>query len=178
MGCVGSQHVADPPHGPDQGCRVGTEPAEGREPTEDRAARTYAEPTHDELVRGWTKVSQWLDEIDTKAGTRALLGALGEAVRSWRAHQQTDSYLWNDPRIDLLSALGQVRPRVFNADEARFVKRGVYRRRMQRMRLIGGLLTVIVVLTVAAGVALWQRQRASDEAKRANQNADEANQPA
>src|SRR6185369_264511 len=48
----------------------------GTEPTHDGGTGRYAEPMHDDLIRG-TQVSRWLDEHDAPAGTRALLGALG-----------------------------------------------------------------------------------------------------
>jgi hypothetical protein len=145
----------------------------GTETTRDSGAGAYAEPTHDELVRGWTKVSQWLDDIDATPGMRTL-PALGDAVRSWRAHQQDDRYLWSwyDPRVDLMSALERDHQFVFNADEARFVKRSVRRRRGRRARLIGGLLTVILLLTIiavnACSVAGAQERELQRDALRAN----------
>ncbi|HWO18562.1 MAG TPA: caspase family protein [Kofleriaceae bacterium] len=143
----------------------------GTEPAPDGGASAYAEPTHDELVRGWAQVRRWLDELDAPAGTRALLGALADAVRPWRTQGRADSYLWSDARVELLSALGRSRRLALNADEARFVARAARRRRSQRRRLVGGLLAVIVVLAVAAGVALSQRDQAQQNAARAEENA-------
>jgi hypothetical protein len=126
---------------------LGTEQAGSRE------AGAYAEPTHDELVRGWTKVSQWLGEIEATPGMRTL-PALGEAVRSWRSHRRDDSYLWNDPRVDLLDVLVKERRSVFNADEVQFVERSARRRRGRRVLLIGGLLAVISLLAIIAATAV------------------------
>jgi hypothetical protein len=131
----------------------------------------YAEPTHDELVRGWTKVSQWLDEVDATPGMRTL-PALGDAVRSWRSHEHDDIYLWNDPRVDLLNKLGGDRRFVFNADEKRFVDHSVRRLRRRRARVIGGLLTVILLLAIIAATAISvasaQEQELEGDALRTN----------
>jgi hypothetical protein len=127
----------------------------------------YAEPTHDALVRGWTRVSRWLEELDTPFGTRALLGAVGGAARSWQAGGQASELLWSDARADL--ALGLVRglPFVFNTCEAQFVAYSARLRRNRQFRVVGSLAAVICVLVVAVGVSLWQRQIAIDNADRA-----------
>jgi hypothetical protein len=125
---------------------------------------------HDELVRGWTNVSQWLDEIDAGVGMRTL-ASLGDAVRSWHHHGWSDAYLWNDPRLELLYDRAHARPSLLNAEEARFVERSARRRRRRRAQLIGGLLTATVVLAIVAAAALWQRQRATDQEKQATESA-------
>jgi Caspase domain len=130
----------------------------------------YAEPTHDALVRGWTRVGRWLEELDTPFGTRALLGAVSVAARAWQAGGEASELLWNDARVELAHALARGRPFVFNTSEARFVARSAHLRRNQRFRLVGGLVAVICVLSVAAGVALWQRKVALDYAERATAN--------
>jgi len=134
----------------------------------DGAASPYAEPTHDELVRGWGRVSQWLDEIDAGVGTR-VLASLGDAVRVWNDHSQSDSYLWNDPRLDLVYERAQAQSFLLNADEARFVKWSMQRKRARRARLVGGLLTATVVLAAIAVFALWQQRRATESANSARQ---------
>src|SRR5262249_24838144 len=56
----------------------------GPERSHDGGTGRYAEPMHDDLIRG-SQISRWFDELDTPAGTRALLGALGSAAASWQA---------------------------------------------------------------------------------------------
>lgn len=53
-----------------------------------------------------------------------------------------------------------------NADEACFAKRSVRQRRLRYIALIGGALGVILVLAVAAGIALRQRDLAAANAER------------
>ena len=134
----------------------------GTEPTHDGGARRYAEPMHDDLIRG-TQVSRWFDELDTPAGTRALLGALGSAVASWQAGKQARSLLWTDPHVELADRLVRNRPFALNAREARFVRRSIRLRRHRRLRLFGGLFAVIAVLAVTTGAMLWERQKAIAE---------------
>jgi WD40 repeat protein len=134
---------------------VFADPAENRRVTEvlDRfsAARliarsrddggAYVEPVHDELIRGWGRVQQWLEDLDRPAGTRALVGVLGDAVRSWRARDLASSYLWSDPRAEIAEALDRERPLLFNADESEFIRRSARIRRDRRARLVNGLLS-------------------------------------
>ena len=160
---------------------LGTDDAGGPAAT----AAAYAEPSHDELVRGWMKVATWLDELDTPAGTRGLLAALTDAVRFWSNHARSESYLWVDPRADLLKSIGLAHRFVYNADEAQFVAASIQRLRRQRARTIGGLAIAVAALAIIAGIALWQRGRAADNAAEANRqrvmataNADQANRNA
>ena len=134
----------------------------GTEKSEDGSPSPYAEPIHDEVVRSWALVTRWLDELDaTAAGTRALLGALSSATCAWRTHGRNDAYLWSDPRIELCERLGS-RPHLLNIHEALFVRRSARlqhrrrRRRRNRTWLIRGLLVVIAVLAVTAGIAMWR----------------------
>ncbi len=123
----------------------------------------YAEPTHDEIVRGWPQVSRWVDELDTPTGTRALLGALGNAAGAWHTGQEARSLLWTDPRVELVDKLVRHRPFALNAREAKFVRQSVRLRRNLRTGLFGGLMAVMTVIAVAAGIALWQRQQIAVE---------------
>lgn len=143
-------------------------------PGEDGAMRPYAEPMHDELIRGWGQIGSWLDELDAVPGTRALLGAVTDGARAWQAGGQPRSLLWSNSSAELAEALGRRRPFVFNAREARFVRHSVALRRAQRSRLIGGLVSASVVLAAIGGVALWQRAVATDNAERATINEREA----
>jgi WD40 repeat protein len=134
----------------------------GTEPSQGGGTGRYAEPMHDDLIRG-TQVSRWLDELDTPAGTRALLGALGSAVTAWQAGKQARSLLWTDPRVELADQLVRNRPFALNAREARFVRRSIRLRRHRRWRLFGGLIALIAVLAVTTGTMLWERQNALAE---------------
>ncbi|TMQ11442.1 MAG: hypothetical protein E6J90_34670, partial [Deltaproteobacteria bacterium] len=147
----------------------------GHDDSGDRAAGSYAEPAHDELVRGWTKVSRWLDEIGATVGTR-VLASLGDAMRAWNDHSQGDSYLWSDPRLDLVHERAQAQPFLLNYDETRFVRRSVRQKRRRRVRLLAGLSTATAVLAIIAALALWEQKLANQNAQRATQSADVARQ--
>ncbi len=140
----------------------------GTEPTHDGGTGRYAEPMHDDLIRG-SQVSRWFDELDTPAGTRALLGALSNAVASWQAGNQARSLLWTDARIELADRLVRDRPFALNAQEARFVQRSIRLRRFRRRWLFGGLIALIVLLAVTTGAALWERHKAIAEQERLRQ---------
>jgi len=139
----------------------------------DSGSGSYAEPTHDELVRGWVKVSQWLDLVDAGVGLGVLL-SLGDALRTWSDHSESDSYLWNDPRLEVVHQRAQAQPFMLNANEARFVKRSMSQRRRRRTRLIAGLAAAIVLLAVIAAFAVGEQQRATTEASRAESERESA----
>lgn len=126
----------------------------------DHADSRYAEPMHDELVRGWTPVS-WVDEIDP--ATRGALDAVRRAARSWHRSSQPASLLWTDPRVELLQKVVHERPQALNAREARFVQRCVALRRRGRMLRLGGVVATIAVLAMV-GFAVRERQRATSTA--------------
>lgn len=118
------------------------------------SARAYAEPTHDELVRGWSHAGEWLHAT---AETRGLLAALESVVRSWRNHDRVAHYLWDDPRVDLLNTIRESDRFALNAEETRFVASSARRRRNKRAAAFVTLVIVIVILAVSTGIALWQR---------------------
>src|SRR5262249_51748499 len=78
---------------------------------------------------------RWLDEIDNPAGTRAVLGALADAVRAWRVNDRRDSLLWNASHIELAERLLRDRRQLLNAHEAEFVRRSAQLFRNRRRRL-------------------------------------------
>lgn len=139
----------------------------GTEPSEGGVERSYAEPMHDELVRGWDYVSRWLDELDAINGARSLLSAVAGAARAWHASGQANSMLWNDSRAELADELGRSQPYILNSREKWFITHSVRFRRSRRRRLVGGLLIVIAVLAIASGVALSESRRAAANAARA-----------
>lgn len=114
---------------------------------------SYVEPSHDEWLRDWISVRHWLEELDTPVGTRALLEALRDTVRSWKSHRRDDLYLLNDPHVDKLIMLDRDRPFVFNADERRFLERSVHRRRNHRILRAGSVIVLIVAIAVLAAAA-------------------------
>lgn len=145
----------------------------GVEKTVEGGELAYAEPTHDELVRGWPKVTHWLDELEDVPGMRALLVALPNAVVTWLDHARDAAFLWSDPRVALAEKLHRDGGRRFNAAEAAFIVASAQRmanaergRRRRRDQLIGGLGVVAVVFAVLAGVAFWQRGEAVRSATR------------
>jgi WD40 repeat protein len=140
---------------------LGTERTAHDEPT------GYAEPMHDELVRGWPLVSRWLDELDTPPGTRALLAAVGRATGPWQESREDRALLWSDPRAEQAHEICRAQRFIFNASEARFVDRSVRLRRSRRGRLIASVLVTMCLLAGGAALALWQRSLAIAHADRA-----------
>lgn len=143
----------------------------GSEPGDDGTPRAYAEPAHDELVRGWTQVRQWVDEIDEPPGTRALLGSLGVAVHAWEHGGRAKPLLWADGRVKLAQELGRIQPSAFNAVERHFVRASARRIRARRTLLVGITSITIAVLSTALLYARSQASRAEAEATRAGTEA-------
>jgi WD40 repeat protein len=126
----------------------------GRDQRGGGTASAYAEPTHDELVRGWTNVSQWLDELDDRVGLRTL-ASLGDAVRSWQDHSHSDAYLWADPRLGPLRETARTGLILLNTDETRFVEysvRAQTRAIRQRRRATRIVVAAIAVFAVVASI--------------------------
>src|SRR5262249_28058360 len=112
---------------------------------------------------------QWLDEIDDSVGTR-VLAALGDTVRAWNEHRRSNAFLWNDPRLELVSTGTEAHPFLLNADETQFVKSSMRQKRRRLARLIGGLSTTTVVLAIFAVLAFAAQRRATAEAELATKS--------
>jgi WD40 repeat protein len=127
----------------------------------------YAEPTHDELIRGWSRMPRWLEE--TKHD-REIVRALSQPVRSWHEQKRDTRYLWtNHPRLTEATALCRSGA-VLNKGEAAFVRASSRQRLWRRIRLWSAAATIATVLAVATVAALGSAadaRRAGEDAKRA-----------
>ena len=119
----------------------------------------YVEPAHDELVRGWDRMRAWIEE---SAESRALLGALGPAVATWRESQAAPDFLWHgDPRLPQAERLASSSAPVLNRDEDAFVRasRARQRRRRRVTRSIWIAVVTAVALFAAGALRLWGHAR-------------------
>lgn len=129
--------------------------AEGR--TSGMPARTYVEPAHDVLVRGWSRVRVWLAASE---GNLWLLRATTHAATAWRDSSRVASYLWSsDPRLGQIKALTRGPRNPFNAVEREFVARSLQRYTRRRMLLVGAIAAVIAGLSIATVMTTRARQR-------------------
>jgi WD40 repeat protein/energy-coupling factor transporter ATP-binding protein EcfA2 len=118
----------------------------------------YAEPAHDELVRGWDRLSEWW-----QAGLplRGVLEAVGFAARAWQANDRQTSYLWtHDPRLAQGMTLADGAEPVLNRQERAFVRASAGHHVRRSRALAAVVLAVIAVLAIAALVAWSQRRQA------------------
>ncbi|MEM8898967.1 MAG: caspase family protein, partial [Bacteroidota bacterium] len=145
----------------------------------DKQERTYYEPSHDALVRAWSRLWEWIKALGE--GKLSLLYKLHLAVNDFRSvednEKEAKKYLWNeDPRLGVLYADMADGEHSFNAQEESFVKTSMLvRRKNQRNRnlLIAG---VIAVLLAISGVAIWQGVVATNSAEEARLAAELAQQ--
>lgn len=147
--------------------------ARGAERPDDRRT-AYAEPMHDALVRGWTKVDAWLRELDEPEGTRGLIAAVGIAAQAWAPKQKETELLWLDARIELLTARSTERLFLLNALEMRFVQESARFQDSQRRneikrkkRILGGITVAATLIAIAVVVVFWVGHQRSIEESRA-----------
>jgi WD40 repeat protein len=130
------------------------------EATGGHPAVPYAEPAHDELVRGWGTLSQWWQAA---LPLRGVLDAVGFAAHAWQANARATSYLWaRDPRLAQVVALADGAEPVLNRQELAFVRASARRRTSTGRKLAAVVTMVIAALATAAIVAWVQRQHARD----------------
>ncbi|SEH01166.1 WD40 repeat [Nonomuraea solani] len=117
---------------------------------------------HEALIRGWPRLGGWLSE------NRELLQAhrrLTEAAAEWDQHGRDEAFLyrgvrlagWDDRPGDRLNALEHA-----FLDASRHRQSAARTRRRRRVRLVvGGLIAVVAVVSVLAGLALTQTREVS-----------------
>ena len=145
----------------------------------DKQERTYYEPSHDALVRAWSRLWEWIKAQGE--GKLSLLYKLHLAVNDFRSvednEKEAKKYLWNeDPRLGVLYADMADGEHSFNALEETFVRTSMQvRKKNQRNRnlLVAG---VIAVLLAISGVAIWQGVVATNSAEDARKAAELAQQ--
>jgi energy-coupling factor transporter ATP-binding protein EcfA2 len=128
----------------------------------DNNKEVYIEPAHDALIRAWSKLYEWIQM--TGLNTLLLHQDLTKAVYDY---EEGRSGLWdNDKR------LGQLENPSFemNTLEKEFVQKSItLKKRNLRIRnlLIG---IAFVIISIAAGIAYWQRGEAQKQQKVAENN--------
>ena len=143
-----------------------------REPT--------VEVAHEALLREWPRLVTWLAE-DLEVLRSADAIATAASVWDHGGRAQTDLYRGGrlDNAVDLaLAAPDRLRPidsEFIEASRASAeAERGKEQRRVRRLRrLVAGVGVALVIALIAGAVALREQNRASDEAQRANELADQ-----
>ena len=131
---------------------------------------------HEALLTGWRPLDAATAEI-----TLALRAArtVEQAAAEWGSAGKSEHYLWDDKRLAAtlitLGMTGESNPnparpplveldeqaRAFLAATAQRVHATQLRERRRRTRTLTVLSTLLVLALIAAGVAVWQQQRAS-----------------
>lgn len=133
----------------------------------DNNEQEYIEPAHDALIRGWSKLYEWIQL--TSLNTLLLHQDLTKAVYDY---QEGRSGLWhNDKRLNQLENSAFV----MNTLEYKFVRESIAlrKRNIGNRNLFIGI--AFLIITVAAGIAWWQRNEAVTSAQEANTQRDIAN---
>lgn len=106
--------------------------------------RSFIEPAHDVLVRGWQRLLQWKSDAQE---TLILQRRLTPAVEDWH-QQQSAKYLWNaDPRLEWLNQILHTSHHGLNQVETEFVRRSVWQRRRNTYLRWGIVASTILVLS-------------------------------
>jgi Caspase domain len=132
----------------------------------DNNEQEYIEPAHDALIRAWSKLYEWIQL--TGLNTLLLHQDLTKAVYDY---QEGRSGLWhNDKRLNQLENPNFV----MNTLEKGFVQRSIAlkKRNIRNRNLLIG--TAFLIISIAAGIAYWQRGEAKVQQKVAEKNAIEA----
>jgi WD40 repeat protein/ABC-type cobalamin/Fe3+-siderophores transport system ATPase subunit len=93
----------------------------------DASGNKYVEPAHDELVRGWTKLRNWIDKAPESLSLQQRL-TLTAAANDWKEKEQAN-YLWNsNPYLALLEKVVNSNNSWLNQLETDFVKSSIHKR--------------------------------------------------
>lgn len=139
---------------------------------QDKDGNPYVKPAHDALIRGWSRLRDWI----TAEKNLELQRRLTPAAIAWKNNQT--SYLWNaDSHLDVLQkeVLNSPDRNWFNQAESEFVQRSIQRKyRNIRLRWAGAMSALAIVSTISViSFFQWnQAQRRSSvafaESARAN----------
>ncbi len=139
------------------------------------------EIAHEALLTEWTRVRHWIDDARTDVQAQRRLAL---AAAEWADRDRQSDFLLSGARLSRYDGWLE-RPPVrlttleqdylAGAHDASHTELRVERQRVQRLRrLVAGVGVALVLALVAGGLAFVQRQRANDEAARAEAAADEA----
>ncbi|CBN55837.1 MULTISPECIES: eIF2A-related protein [Kamptonema] len=124
---------------------------------QETGGEAYVEPAHDAIARGWDKLQRWKNQ---EQETLTLQRLLTPVAKEWINNKQV-GFLWdNNPRLDLLEQVLTSDDNWLNQYESEFIKRSIQRRRNNRLRVIAAVSTFVTVVSLAAIIALIQRNRA------------------
>ncbi|MEA5518808.1 ABC transporter substrate-binding protein [Limnoraphis robusta] len=155
-------------------------------PGQNAEGELYVEPAHDALVRGWSKIKNWLDERQEKAKKRSislpfqkksenplkinlvLQRSVTNAADNWWSKKISDGYikaigfLWyDDPRLPQLKQIQQSEDNWFNITETKFVNRSILQKRINI-----GVITAIGASIFLAVLWQWQLSQLREKAAR------------
>ena len=142
------------------------------------------EPAHDALLSAWPRLHDWARHAQREL---LLLRRVSHAASEWHRHRPTADFLWADARLDQLDlAPASLRrtdvplalpttshgnqptePLALNASESGFLRASAERRRFLRARRNTLALTVAVMLVALTVAALFQANKATDNAREA-----------
>ncbi|WNG25631.1 hypothetical protein F0U62_17610 [Cystobacter fuscus] len=142
------------------------------------------EPSHDALLSSWPRLHDWARHAQREL---LLLRRISHAAAEWHRHHQSHDFLWADGRLDQLGlapdlprgagrtlALPVVPPGGasaelldFNAAESEFLQASAWRRRVLRNLRASLVLTVASLLIALTLVALFQANKATNNAREA-----------
>ncbi len=141
---------------------------------ENAEKKSYVEPAHDALVRGWDRLLKWQQE---EKENLILQRQLTPAAVEWKLERaQSNGYLWhNNPRLDLLKKELKSKDNWFNELEIEFVQCSIGRKkintniaRIVAISVIAGLSTGLIASLIGQRNALISQIRSSQQASEAN----------
>jgi Caspase domain len=84
---------------------------------------SYAEPTHDALILGWSRLRKW---IDAQRENLILQRRLAVEIEDWINNNRSEEWLWDrNPRIDVVRQVLKSNDNWLNALETEFVQRSI-----------------------------------------------------
>ncbi|MFY0575142.1 hypothetical protein ACN28S_12890 [Cystobacter fuscus] len=142
------------------------------------------EPAHDALLSSWPRLHDWARHAQREL---LLLRRVSHAAAEWHRHHQSHDFLWADARLDQLGlasdlprgagsllALPVVPPGGasaelldFNAAESGFLHASTRRRRFLRNLRASLVITVATLLVALTVAALFQANKATNNAREA-----------
>jgi hypothetical protein len=132
----------------------------------------YVEPAHDALVRAWKTLHEWIHAVGRD---RLLLGQRLDQEADQFASTGDPQLLWStNPNLAIAARELKGPEHAFNAKEVLFVRRSVARNR--RKTLVAWAITIatVLVLAVLSIWALLERSIAEENARMAENSAQEA----
>ncbi len=132
--------------------------------TDESTGERQIEIAHEALIRGWPRLRTWIDEDRSALRVQRRLT---EAIQEWRRTGRDQDLLYRGARLAQALEWRQTHEAMLNADERAFLDASVARlkaeRRASQRRVriaVGTLILVLVVVSVAAVVAMTERNKA------------------